>query len=698
MTTDQFAHIALAVITPSLTNPRKNFNAAKLTELAASIAASGVHQPVLLRPLPGARVADTDRKVEYELVCGERRYRASLEAAVATIPAMIRALTDDQVLEIQIVENLQRDDLSELEEAEGFQALMQHAGLNAEQVGAKIGKSRAHVYARLKLLDLDMEVKQAMRDGKIDASRGVLIARIPDSKLQLKALAYATTPQGYPADNPSVRLLQNWLKDNVMLKLEHAIFDIKDSRLVKDVGNCTTCPKRTGANPDLFVDVGSADICTDPACYHSKEQAHRNQMFKRAEAKGMRVVQGKEALELLNGNQWLSEPDDYRDLDEKRPDLSQDGDNVKTLGEILGKEAPDPILFIHPRTQEMVEMVPADRTTAVLLSKGISEPADDEVDDDDDVAPALELETLQKRAALKTEHLVHRGIFDACADQVKALDDKASIKLLANGDLLRAILLTKLDSYDIDEEALADALGYTFAEGEDERDGLAMNIRATTTGNLCRALVICELQADYHHSPDTVPMLIPVLLKELEVDTKAISKEAKASAKAEYSDRIKVLQAKIEAKKAPPPTAPLAQPQPTGGDKPKGAKAPAKKAPAARAKLSAEEALSGIATAMQGVDRAASAPDGAVAPPEASKGETQAPVSFAEQAAANRQLVGIGLALGQRVRIDAGKLKGKEGDVVKDLGSDCYSVKVKGRSVPTSVNMSQLTVLEGAAA
>jgi len=121
---EQFAQIGLGAITPSLTNPRKNFNQVKLQELADSIKASGVHQPILVRFLPGHRTPDTDRNVVYELVAGERRYRASQMAGLETIPAMIRPLTDAQVLEIQIVENLLRDDLTELEEAEGYGALM----------------------------------------------------------------------------------------------------------------------------------------------------------------------------------------------------------------------------------------------------------------------------------------------------------------------------------------------------------------------------------------------------------------------------------------------------------------------------------------------------------------------------------------------------------------------------------------------
>jgi len=100
-----------------------------------------------------------------------------------------------------------------------------------------------------------------------------------------------------------VRAFKTWLQRNVMLRLEDAIFKITDVRLVEAAGSCTDCPKRTGANPDLFADVDSADICTDPACYHGKEEAHRAALVKRAEAKGLRIVQDKEALEMIEGNQ-----------------------------------------------------------------------------------------------------------------------------------------------------------------------------------------------------------------------------------------------------------------------------------------------------------------------------------------------------------------------------------------------------------
>ena len=608
---DEFAFIELPLIEPSLTNPRKTFNEAKLQELADSIKASGVHQPILVRKLPGARVADTSfepggcrpREVRpvYEIVSGERRYRASKMAGADTIPALIRELGDDQVLEVQIIENLQRDDLTELEEAEGYEALMQHSGLSADQVGAKIGKSRSYVYGRLKLLDLALESKQALREGKIDASRALLIARIPDGKLQMKALEFATSPSGYPPEPPSVRRLQDWLKANVMLRLDQAIFKLTDVRLVEEAGSCAACPKRTGANPDLFTDVESADICTDPACYHGKEEAHRAQLVKKAEAKGMRIVQDKEAIELMEGNQYRSTPLGYVALGTQRPDLSKEGERPMTLGQALGKDAPSPILFIHPRTQEVSELVPAEEAEAVLLAKGLIKA---------EAVQAEKLEDLEDRLSRVKEE-VERDTSRAIAKAVRAATAEAiahlpaaQAKQLLTGEVLRAYLLSELDYSS--EDDVAHMLGYEFPEGANENDAITGHIQRMGDTELIRAVALCFLDRDRHFYTQAATPLLDAFVKVLGVDTKALRRTAVAEVKSQYAPEIKQLQAEIDAQKAPPATPPAARPKEGAG----GAKG--KKRPAAPAALSAEEATQGIAAAMQGLEAQASAD--AVAP------------------------------------------------------------------------------------
>ena len=146
--------IPLSRIQESKTNPRSQFDAAALAELADNIRLHGVLQPVLVRPLPGG---EPDC---YELVAGARRYRASQLAKRETIPATVRELTDTQCLESQLIENLQRADVHELDEARGYAALMkiEPQTYTIETLAEKIGRSEKYVYARLRLIHLVEEV------------------------------------------------------------------------------------------------------------------------------------------------------------------------------------------------------------------------------------------------------------------------------------------------------------------------------------------------------------------------------------------------------------------------------------------------------------------------------------------------------------------------------------------------------------
>lgn len=359
-----FDTLPLASIVASTTNPRKTFNQAKLQELADSIKASGVHQPILVRPLPGARVADTDRCVTHEVVTGERRLRASQMAGVDTIPAMIRELDDSQVREIQIVENLQRDDLSELEEAEGYEQLMQHADLTADQVAAKIGKSRSYVYARIKLLDLCQEGREVLANGKIEASTALLVARIPDTKLQADAIKKITAP-GYLSEVMSYREAQVFIHREYMLSLSKSVFKITDADLLPEAGSCKQCQKRTGANPDLFSDVKSADTCTDPECYRKKEQAYSDRLKRDAHERGVTIIDGREAKSLI-AHSWSKRVDGYLRLDDKE-DSPTSEPLRKLIGKVMAKRGIQEVLIANPyKDGDFIAALPSDVAAELL--------------------------------------------------------------------------------------------------------------------------------------------------------------------------------------------------------------------------------------------------------------------------------------------------------------------------------------------
>ncbi|MFD1709054.1 ParB/RepB/Spo0J family partition protein [Ottowia flava] len=419
MTTPDFLHIDPRLVLPSATNPRKHFDPVKLQELADSIAASGVHQPVLLRPLPAARVPDTvglKPRPTHEMVAGERRLRASLKAGVATIPAMVQDLTDAQVLEIQIVENLQRDDLSPLEEAEGYRYLIDHTGVNAQEVGAKIGKSRAYVYGRLKLLDLCPEGRAALAEGKLEASTALLVARIPDSKLQAEATAVLTEVD-YTGDAAySHRAAAVYIQEHYQLRLESAKFDRASATLVPAAGACSACPHRTGANPDLFSDVKNADVCTLPSCYHAKEQAHVDAQLQAARDSGAEIIEGREA-KLLMPHRWSRKVEGHLRLDDAEDSPTKEPLR-KVLAKVMEEQGVKPTLIANPHVDgEMIAVISGEQATALLHAAGQLNAAEKVKGD-----AAAEAKAAEREAALKAEDKVEQGWRNA---GLQAVIDKA---------------------------------------------------------------------------------------------------------------------------------------------------------------------------------------------------------------------------------------------------------------------------------
>jgi ParB family transcriptional regulator, chromosome partitioning protein len=153
--------------------PRKHFNEGELTELADSIKAHGVLQPILVRPIAGGR---------YEIVAGERRWRAAQRAGLHAIPAVVRELDEVEVLEIAIIENVQRADLNPIEEAQGFQALIDRFGRTQQDIADVVGKSRPHIANMLRLLALPEEIQEMVRDGRLSAGHARAILTSPDPR------------------------------------------------------------------------------------------------------------------------------------------------------------------------------------------------------------------------------------------------------------------------------------------------------------------------------------------------------------------------------------------------------------------------------------------------------------------------------------------------------------------------------------
>lgn len=300
--------IPLEQLRESPFNPRRTFTG--IDELAANIRAEGrIHEPLLVRPQL-ANVLRPDGAVDhYEVVFGHRRLRAAQAAGLATVPCMVRNMTDAQARSAQISENLQRVDVHPIEEAEGLRALIDAGDATADELAARLGKSRSHVYSRLKLLQACPEVRTACLEGRIGAEVALLIARLRTDKLQAKALQYIKARNLSPEDGgkQSFRRIRDNLAEHFNTALKGALFDPEDATLLPAAGACSACPKRAGNAPE-FADIAEskdhhhwqrerygANVCTDPDCFAAKKAAHLARKAAALEAAGKTVIAGAKA-------------------------------------------------------------------------------------------------------------------------------------------------------------------------------------------------------------------------------------------------------------------------------------------------------------------------------------------------------------------------------------------------------------------
>lgn len=182
---------------PNRGQPRKEFSEEAMRELADSIAQHGVLQPLLVRPLLSGG---------YQIVAGERRWRAARMAGLSTVPALIRELTDSEVMQIALIENLQREDLKPLEEAQGYQALMEEFGFTQDEISKSVGKSRPAVTNALRLLNLPEAVRGMLARGDLSAGHARTLLSFKDEAAMLAAAKRVV------AEGLSVRELEKMAK------------------------------------------------------------------------------------------------------------------------------------------------------------------------------------------------------------------------------------------------------------------------------------------------------------------------------------------------------------------------------------------------------------------------------------------------------------------------------------------------------
>lgn len=518
--------IPLAAITVSTTTAQKerraHFDKAALQELADSIKSVGVAQPILVRPFRDECV----KGEAFELVFGERRVMAAKMAGLEEIPATVRELTDEQALELQLIENLKREDLHELAEAEGYEQLAKR-GHSVDEIAAKVGKSRGTVYARMKLLALCPEARKAYYDGKLAASTALLIARIGGEDEQRRALA-TITEEGWKGRTMTYREAADYVHDNFMLKLSDAPFPRDDATLVASAGACGTCPMRTGNQPELFGDVKGADICTSPPCYQAKKAAHVKRQLEKAKETGETVIRGAAARRILPANRgymgFYSDDGSHKHLRNgyARPsDKCLEDPKKRTWAELAGKDAPK-VMLQHPDTGRVEKVFEIAAIADRLKAKGIAppKPAKDPQEQREQEA--------EKRAHEERSELAQRGaIFRAI---VKAAPTK-----LSREDL--AALITK--SFQLgygDDENFYAVLGWTMPTGKggtqfDRERRFQQQLLERSDAELAQLAVALPAIEEALQTWGDRPDELNALAKRFKLDTKKIRAEALAAIK-----------------------------------------------------------------------------------------------------------------------------------------------------------------------
>ncbi len=403
----QFQMIDLTKLGESTFNPRKHFDEKKQAELNASVAAKGVLEPILVRP---------NGKV-FEVVAGARRYRAALAAMKGGGPkevlCVVRELTDVEALEVAIIENVERDDISAADEGSAYRDLVK-LGRTVEEIVEKTGRSRTIVFARMKLAGLEGDPRKALDAGRMSASVAELLVRLPTVAMQeaafekLKKEAHYRYFESYAAERSNLSNVPVWHAKEILdaefrLVLKKATFDVKDEKLVAGVVACGACPKRTGADKALFPGV-KEDTCLDAACWKSKTSAATRQLKEEV------LEHGKELVKITRLNDQYSPSKLSKPVAEKfsRPGEKVDGKN--TWKDLLGSETPTVVaLDKDNKTHNLVDKKKAlellrakDEKAAEKVEKAATEPKEDDWE-------ARQREEVKKRGAEKAAHRVIRS-------------------------------------------------------------------------------------------------------------------------------------------------------------------------------------------------------------------------------------------------------------------------------------------------
>ena len=589
----KFANIDHLVASKTNPRTRKGFDAASLGELAQSIKSVGIAQPILVRevhrPIDKEKSAWPFHDCALEIIAGERRYRAAKLAGLTEVPVLQRDMSDIDMLKLQLIENVQRQDLDALEEAEGYEKLLQQTDAEGnrftkERLAELMGVSRSTIYARCKLLELCQDARQAFYDGKLDASTALLIARIPVERVQLQALKKISIEMDWgnsymtKGEKMSFRRARELIQSEFMLYLDRSIFAQDDATLLPKAGSCTDCPKRTGNAPDLFDDVDDPNVCTDTVCFGMKKAAHILVLQKQAEARGDEVIAGKQAKKLIS-NQYSDTTRQLREHGYATLDTPVPGDKKKrTLGEVLeaSKSPVQKTIVANPYCAgEMIETVSIEAATKALREAGFEITLKTGTTKQTEETHAKDREKEQQKTAIEN---TYRGqLFDALHAQIETaaltphgalrFDDANSLHIAYRH--LATQLLDNHDYYALEDliiilrkfTALPEAIESQEIDWHSHIAEFRDNIHNLTPAQHLMLIIELPLLSSElscnQYSREAQNM--HALAKDFGIDAAAIRKEVETKAKAEQKEAAKA------AKKT---TKPAAEPMPEATPKP----------------------------------------------------------------------------------------------------------------------------------
>lgn len=264
---------------------RKHFDPAKLKELTGSIKRVGILEPLIVTTKTAAP-GKAGKGQSYLLVAGERRFRAALQAGLKEVPCMIRKLSADQAVEVQVIENLQREDLNPIDEANGYKALLEKCDYDMKGIASKIGKHVSSVRKRIRLLELPKKYQKAILDEEITPGHGLVLARVQDKESREELF------QEIVDDDMSVAAAEDNLK-YISRRLEEVVFDKDD---------CAACPHNGQQQMDLYdKETTLKGRCLDSKCFDSKLNAWIAEKREALEKKGFRVITDEELRDISYG-------------------------------------------------------------------------------------------------------------------------------------------------------------------------------------------------------------------------------------------------------------------------------------------------------------------------------------------------------------------------------------------------------------